>query len=110
MSFSHSLHSTHYLFLYGFALSTAETLKQPSVWAPSSKTSKTILQLVKALEDVVRCSREGGLSLEKSRDHQGMCRHPEGWSGEDKDQALLLVKSQAVNGFKLQKKEFSLKN
>lgn len=38
-----------------------------------------------------------------------MCIHPEGWFGKDKDQALLLVKSQAVNGFKLQKKEFGLK-
>lgn len=38
-----------------------------------------------------------------------LCIHPEGWSEEDKDQVLLLVKSQAVNRFKLQKENSSLK-
>lgn len=35
--------------------------------------------------------------------------HPEMWSEEDKDQIPLLVKSQAVNRFKPQKENFSLK-
>lgn len=38
-----------------------------------------------------------------------LCTYPEGWSEEDKDQVLLLVKSQAGNRFKLQKEKISLK-
>lgn len=50
------------------------------------------------------------LTLEKSaRGGICLCIHPEGWSEEDKDQVLLLVKSQAVNRFKLQKENSSLK-
>lgn len=47
----------------------------------------------------------------EKRDQGGIClrTHPEGWSEEDKDQVLLLVKSQAVNRFKLQKENSSLK-
>lgn len=47
----------------------------------------------------------------EKRDQGGICLwiHPEMWSEEDKDQVPLLVKSQAVNSFKPQKENSSLK-
>lgn len=102
MSLGHTLRSTLPLSIdYFVPLSTSETLKQSWVWTSSSKAS------------AVRWLRKGGQSehphSREKRPRRSLCIHPEGWSEEDKDQVLLLVKSQAVNRFKLQKENSSLK-